>query len=120
MDCGLGLRKVQGLFSKMTPEDVSANQSRRIRIERPEMDPGGKKETSAVGTGTATAVQPWPTAKSHRRAGKHGHGPRLAQPRAPGLAGGVGGLGQAKEVAGECCRGAGRHGRQPEILGASG
>ena len=55
LDCRLGLRKVQGLFSKMTPEEVSANQSRWIRIERPEMDPGGEKKVAGRNSGSAAA-----------------------------------------------------------------
>ena len=41
--------KTEGLFRKITHEGVSSNQSRRIRNERPEMDPRGGGEKKVAG-----------------------------------------------------------------------
>ena len=54
MDCGLGLRKLQGLFSKLTPEGVSVTGGRRIRKERPETNP--REREGDVG---GEERQPW-------------------------------------------------------------
>jgi len=47
--------RTEGLFRKITREGVSANQSRRIRKERPETNPGEREGGWPAGTVTPAA-----------------------------------------------------------------